>query len=268
MTFSYRALFFLAVCASLSAAPIVIDWEDGLWQHGATTYTGWQQPGAAPAANTGVYRGSTAGGQIVVEWRRFGTANGVHSSIGNVMPAVNGGTGATVFNGASDDGALGIGTGGDANSNALANYVKLSIWFDMTVDVIPFVIGDVDDASAWQDFVAVEGSLGGVQRVTSYAIGANQANHTRLGKAGVLGINNFNAENGSEAANVTVGFDGAVDRIDVYFLQGPQGAAASAHGIWMRDLEGTGTPEPATSLLITLPLGALLLLSRRLRKIS
>lgn len=250
----------LAACqAAAFAAPINIDWEDGQWKHGATTYTGWRQPGAAPAANTGVYSGTTSNGQVTVEWRRFGTASGAHSGIGGVMPVVNGGPGAGVFNGAGDDGALAIGSASDYNGTSVfLNYVQLSIIFAEPVDLSQIVLGDVDDVSgtAWQDLVFVRGFKQNSPVGVNYALSANQVQHTQFGMTGVLGVNNVNVAFDSENGNAVATFNGAVDRVDILYTHGPQGSSGNAHGIWLRDIEAaTAVPEPSAIAYLAGPIG-------------
>ncbi len=247
----------------LQAAPLRIDWEDGQWTHGATNYTGFQQPTVVPGVGVW-YEGTTLSGDVTVEWTRFGTASGFHSGIGGIQPRVS-----PLFAGAGTDGAISLGTSGDSNAAALNNYVALRIAFIQAVNVLPFVIGDVDrtspEGTSWEDFIAVTAMNGAAPVPVSYTTspGANTL-HTRFGLSGVLGTDIV--ANDAEGGNVIVTPTGPMTSLTIYFLQGPNGTGGAAHGVWMRDIEynpAAEVPEPGTLTLLAAPLALFMLRTRR-----
>ncbi len=240
------AIVFAAFC---QAAPVWIDWEDGEWTHGVTTYIGFQQPTAVPGVGV-PYSATTSGGAVQVQWIRYGTATGVHSGIGGIQPRVS-----TTFAGASTDGAISMGTSGDYNPSAMNNYVALQIAFTQAVNVLPFIIGDVDRTSAtgtsWEDFIAVTAINGAAAVPVTYTPSPSyNTPHTRFGLAGVLGI--ASAVNTSDQGNVAIAPSGPITQLIVYFMQGPNGAGGNAHGIFIRDIgyePVQEVPEPGTAVL-------------------
>lgn len=252
---------FAALCAQ--AAPMRVDWEDGQWKHGVTDYTGYQQPTIVPGVGV-PYSATTLSGGVTVDWTRFGTATGVHSGIGGIQPRVS-----ALFAGAGTDGAISLGTSGDSNSAALTNYVALRIAFTQAVNVLPFVIGDVDRTSPtgtdWEDFIAVTALDGAAPVAVSYTTSpAANTLHTRFSLSGVLGTRNV--ANNEEGANVTVNPSGPVTSLMIYFFQGPNGIGGSAHGVWMRDIEynpAKEVPEPGALTLGAAPWAYFFLRARR-----
>lgn len=255
------AIFAASFC---HAAPVWIDWEDGQWTHGVTTYIGFQQPTALPGVGT-PYVATTNGGNVLVQWIRYGTATGAHSGIGGIQPRVS-----AAFAGASTDGAISMGTAGDYSPSAMNNYVALSIAFTQAVNVLPFVIGDVDRTSttgtAWEDFIAVVANNGAAPVPVAYTRSPSyNALHTRFGLAGVLGT--ASALNTSDQGNVVIGPSGPITQLIVYFMQGPNGTGGSAHGVFIRDIgyePVQESPEPGTALLSGVTLcGFLMIYARR-----
>lgn len=250
------AVFTAALC---SAAPVWIDWEDGQWTHGVTTYIGFQQPTAIPGVGV-PYAATTSGGSVQVQWIRYGTATGVHSGIGGTQPRVS-----TAFAGASSDGAISLGTAADYNPSAMNNYVALSIAFTQAANVLPFVIGDVDRTSptgtTWEDFIAVAAMNGAAPVPIAYTPSPSyNVLHTRFGLAGVLGT--ASAVNTSDQGNVVVAPSGPITQLIVYFMQGPNGTGGSAHGVFIRDIgyePVQEVPEPGTALLSAVALFGFLL---------
>ena len=245
-----RALYVCLVTALAYLAPAAattIDWEDGLWDNGSGPNAGY---------NNGAATGTTNGGTVTVDWDEFGGATGNHGSLGGAQPTVR-----TDFNGSSTDGALSIGTANDNNNSlgTLTRYVTLTFNFSSPVELLSFILGDVDrgSPSTWIDFVAVEGregGAGGTLRTASYAINPSQHGLlTMFGNPGVRGTNG-NVGFDSDDGNVGVTFDGPVDFIRLYFHQsaGVTGSGAE-HGIWLQDIEYEefeSVPEPGTLALV------------------
>lgn len=230
------------------ARATIIDWEDGQWDHGLGDQTGY---------NNGEAAGTTNSGAVTVDWAEFGGATGNHSGLGGAQPTVR-----TDFNGSSTDGALSIGTASDNNNvlGTLTHYVTLTISFTEAVDLLNMLLGDVDDGgSSWEDFIAVEGRLGGAGgtlRTTTYAINPGPTNRhtleTMFGNPGVRGTNG-NVDFDSDEANVGVTFDGPIDFIRIYFHQGSGTTGTAQHGVWLRDIEYQNeVPEPGTLTLLGL----------------
>lgn len=238
-----RALtLFLLLSAALLVAPpataTVIDWEDGSWDNGFGSNLGY---------DGGAASGTTNSGFVTVDWDEFGTATGIHGSLGGAQPQVR-----TDFNGSSTDGALSIATAGDNNSGTRQNYVTLTISFADAVNLFSMILGDVDrgGSTSWEDFIGVEGFQGATQRTTTYSINPGPTNrHTLANMFGLDGVrgNNGNVAFDSDEANIGVTFDGPVDLIRIYFHQGSGTSGAAEHGVWLRDIEYESTvPEPGT----------------------
>lgn len=248
------ALGLLGLIATPASATFV-DWEDGNWLHGLNNFVGYQG---------GQSSGSTNAGSVQVQWNNFGTSTGNHGGLGGQQPRVS-----AAFNGTATDGALSIGTGTDKNTAALLNYSTLTIFFAGPVNLLDFVMGDVDRLTTWQDFVAVEGRLGGAAgtlRTTNYTTSpARNVLASQFGLSGVKGSNGDVAGT-SDAANIEVAFNDDVDFIRIFFFQGPDVTGNSQHGVWLRDLEYeevAQVPEPATFGLIGLGLVAIAFIRRR-----
>jgi hypothetical protein len=258
-----RATLWLPAVAAIVFVPAthgaMIDWEDGLWDHGSGFNMGY---------DSGAVTGLTNGGFVGVTWSTFGAATGLHSSLGGAQPQVR-----TDFNGSSTDGALSVATAGDNNAGTRQNYVALTISFATAVNVLNLIVGDVDrgGSTTWEDFIAVEGFLGATLRNTVYSINPGPVNRhelaTMFGVAGVRG-NNGNVAFDSEEANVGIGFDGPVDVLRLYFHQGSGTTGANEHGVWLRDIEyAEAVPESGTwALMVGGLLGLMSLRWKRLRR--
>jgi len=256
-----RVLLVCLLVAAATMAPVaratVIDWQDGQWDHGSGDQLGY---------DNGQATGTTNSGAVTVNWAEFGTATGNHSLLGGAQPTVR-----TDFNGSATDGALSIGTASDNNAGTLVNYVTLTVSFTDAVNLLNMLLGDVDDGGAgWEDFIAVEGWLGGsggTLRTTTYSINPGPTNRhtaaTMFGNPGVRGTNG-NVDFDSDEGNVGVTFDGPVDFIRVYFHQGSGTSGTAQHGVWLRDIEYESVPEPGTLALVGLGFVALSLQLRKL----
>lgn len=233
-----RCFCVLALLAAPAQAAL-IDWEDGVWNHGAGDVVGYQGGEAS---------GSTAGGAIDVAWDVFGTSTGNHSGLNGTQPQVS-----STFSGSIADGALSLASASDGNSGTLDNYSTLTISFDVPALINLFTLGDVDRGSQWEDFVAVEAFLDGATVGVTYSpAGPIQQEVSYLGLEGVRGAN-ANVAGSSDDANLGVAFAGAVDVVRIYYLQGPNAPGDSQHGIWLRDIgydSVNEVPEPATVLLL------------------
>jgi len=228
-----------AMCLAPAVPATVIDWEDGTWDHGSGNQTGYSSGSAS---------GTTNDGNVTVDWAEFGTATGNHTGLGGAQPRVR-----TDFNGSSLDGALSIGTAGDNNAGTRQNYVTLTVAFSTSVEILEFLLGDVDrgGAASWEDFIGVEGRIGGESGTlvtTVYAINPASPNrHTLVTMFGLDGVRGSNGDVtfDSDAANVGVSFVGRVDFIRLFFHQGTGTTGTSQHGVWLRDIS-YDVPEPAT----------------------
>jgi hypothetical protein len=260
--FPAMKLVWLAAAAFcvMPVAGALIDWEDGIWTHGGPAQTGY---GAGQAS------GSTSDGgvNVTVSYQAFGTAVLSHSGLGGAQPQVR-----ADFNGGVTDGALSLGIQSDRNTGLLANYGLFTIVFSAPVNLLSFIVGDVDTSTTagtpWQDYVAVAGRLGGAggtPRTTTYATSSTNTSQAYLGLNGVSGT--AAASNSSNAGEVGVSFSGTIDFLQIYYLQGPlAGVAAAQHGIYLPDISfsaATSVPEPGTFLLLGAGLIALGLFGRR-----
>jgi hypothetical protein len=253
---------FLALLLLLPAASLadIVNWDSGDWNGGsANGYT------------SGSPTGTTNGGAVSVQWSVFGTADGTHAFLGGTQPRVLN----TVGAGGAGNGVLTLATSGDANSGTLSNYAMFELNFTTPVNLAngALTIQDVDFAASdvWQDFVAVQAFNGVSPIAVSYSILAPHALTTQFGLAGVKGTGLVsNSGPGQADGDVGVNFNGSVNRIVIYFFQGPDFTAQTGndHGIWLKDVTySSAVPEPSTWM--TLGLGAVSLAGlRRLRRVS
>ncbi|MEO8370367.1 MAG: PEP-CTERM sorting domain-containing protein [Candidatus Solibacter sp.] len=236
-----------------------IDWQDGNWNGGtANGYT------------SGSATGTTNGGGVTVNWAHFGTADGLQSGLGGIQPRIL----QTVGDGL--DGVLTLGTKNDRNTTSLLNYTTLTITFANLVDLAngALTIQDLDSngATSWQDFVAVKAFKGANTVGVTYGILAAHALTTSFALDGVRGIQNIANSGATQAnANVGVNFGGDLDKIVLYFFQGPlvTSGTGAEHGVWLKDIDYTAAvspvPEPSTvALALAGSLGMLFL--RRKKK--
>jgi hypothetical protein len=258
----FSVLMLVAALTPGAAGAGIVDWEDGTWTFGGTDYTGWQTPGSSTYSPASPYTGTTAGGLVTVKWSTVGSAVGFHASLGGNQPQVR-----TDFNGGGTDGALSVAASADnGNSGGLTNYVQLTVEFALPVDLGSFVIGDVDRSggSSWQDFVGVEGSLGGSSVTPSYITSTTNTAATFAGLNGVKGTGS--APNDGATGNVIADFGGDIDTFTFYFMQGPDVSGNSQHGVWLPDFSFTEVPEPGTLFLYGVGFTAIGLLRRKARK--
>jgi hypothetical protein len=251
-------LTFVAVLlCPVGALADTINWDQGNWNGGtANGYT------------SGSATGTTTGGAVSVQWTLFGTADGTHGGLGGVQPRVLNTVGATGVG----NGVLTLATSGDRSVGSLSNYATFEFNFAGPVNLAngALTIQDVDFASvsSWQDFVAVQAFNGVSPVAVTYSTLAAHSLTTQFGLAGVKGISPVpNSGVGEANGNVGVNFGGTVDRIVIYYLQGPDLTSGTGgdHGVWLKDVTYTAAvPEPST--WISLGLGMISLGALKLRR--
>ncbi|MEO8593182.1 MAG: PEP-CTERM sorting domain-containing protein [Candidatus Solibacter sp.] len=154
-----------------------------------------------------------------------------------------------------------LATQGDRNTTStLLNYTTLTITFANLVGLAngALTLQDVDSNSvtSWQDFVAVKAFNGADPVGVTYDILAAHAFTTSFGLNGVRGVQNV-ANSGATQANADVGvnFGGDLNKIVIYFFQGPllTSGTGTEHGVWLKDIDYTAAassvPEPSTVTL-------------------
>lgn len=228
------------VCAGAAGAG-VLDWGSG-WANAESN--GWYATQAT--TNQTVVDGVT----IDVELQTFGTATATHNFLPNAPFASD------TYNGDQGEGdpALGI---GDSNSFNLGdtfdNYVQLTITFSAAVEIESMSVGDVDISNglAWQDAVAVVGSLGGVDAMTTYT-----PDETSFFESGTFdfpgsGTSLYGVSGKSQASNdgsdgqFDVAFSTAVDTITLFYWNGPDSNSSSPRGVYIQDIHFVPTPGAA-----------------------
>ena len=244
----FRAAFaFVLLVSAVSGLADAVDWEDDTWNFGGTNQLGWQ---------SGQSSGASATGLVTVSFLKFGTADGTHTAFATNNISLFSG-----FTVGSTDGVAAFGTSGDLNGGSQTNYVLVRLSFTQAVTSVSFQVGDVDDSTTWQDFITVDGTLTGSLVGTTYSISSpNQVQTNYLGKTGVLGLTDIDfAYDLRTSAMVNISLSGAVDQIDIAYLQGPQGSDTADHRIWVSDVSFVQIPEPRSVIVLVLGFATLLL---------
>jgi hypothetical protein len=256
---STHALLALSLLLPGAAMADTINWDGGDWNGSvANGYT------------SGSPTGTTTDGAVSVQWSLFGTSDGTHSFLGGVQPRVLN----TVGAGGAGNSVLTLASSEDANfGSTLSNYSTFEFNFSTSVDLAngALTIQDVDFASAdiWQDFVAVQAFNGASSVSVTYSILAAHALTTQFGLAGVKGTGLVpNNGAGQADGDVGVNFGGSVNRIVIYYMQGPDLTSGTGgdHGIWLKDISYTTSTIPEPSTWMTLGLGAISLGALKLRR--
>jgi hypothetical protein len=225
----------------------VVDWGSN-WT--LAEGNGWYQ--------TGAFNNSTSSDGVTVDvsLQLFGTATGDHNFLPDTPFASD------TYNGTQGigDPALGLGDSNSQNNGTtFDNYVLLSLSFSSPVDITSMAIGDVDiNGESWQDAVAVVGSNNNVLANTSYTPGSTSFFETRtfsfpdsgMSLFGVTGLSN--AANDGSNGQFDVSFDSMVDRIDIYYWNGPDTDNSASRGIYIQDIGFIPTPGTATAALLGL----------------
>jgi len=251
-----------AIAALVSAGSVafggnpVLDWAS----------LGWANQAPGGGYQTGASMNSISIGAIDVDvtFELFGTATGQHNSL--FGGGVTTGPGLTNFQNNADEFLFGIGDSGDLNTEVFENYSLLTINFSSPVDITNLVIGDIDihPNGSWQDAVRVVGSMAGDARNTTYNPEESAFFELRtftfdnIEFDALVGINGDNPF-GNTAAETSVSFDGLVDRIELFYFNGPD-TSANFRGIYLSNIGFV--PAPGSAALIGL---SGLLLARRKR---